>query len=184
MKFLEELKEYKQQRIDDIQSEKDLLEKLQLDYQSKLDQGKALEEEYKICFDDKVFEALVAQNVQTEQVKCKMNKAMIQVGLMDIGQLPLKNFEIKKQIDDFVGSFKLEKLKENILLKKEEYINSIKVYSATMAQIESARVEVEELEPIIVQGNKGAIKTAFYKAGYYIDIDSSVVPEGPVNNFV
>jgi len=181
MKFIEELKEYKQQRIDAIQGKKDLLEKLKLDYQSELDQGKDLEEEYKICFDDKVFEALVAQNVQTEQLKCKMNKVKAEVELMDIGHLPLKNSEIKKQIDDFVSSFKLEKLKENILLKKEEYINSIKVYSETMAQIESARVEVEELEPIIVQGNKGAIKTAFYKAGYYVDIDSSVVSEYELN---
>lgn len=182
MKFIEELKEYKKQRINAIQSKKDVLKKLQLEYQSKIYQGKALEQQYKICFDDKIFELLVKQNVQTEQLKCEMNKTKSQLELMDIGQLPLKNSEIKKQIDDFVSSFKLKKLKENILLNKEKYINSVKVYSETMAEIESARVEVEELQSIIVHGNKETIKTAFCKAGHYIDIGSSVVSEYVINS--
>jgi len=166
IKFITELKVYRQQRMDAIQGKKDLLERLQLDYQLKLEQSKALEDEYKTCFDDKVFEALVTQNVQTEELKREVNKTKAQVGLMDIGHLPLKNSEIKKQIDDFINSFKLEKLRENILIKREEYINSIKVHREAMDQIESARIEVEELEPIIVQGNKETIKTAFYKASY------------------
>ena len=42
MKFITELKEYKQQRMDEMQSKKDLLVKLKLDYQNKLEKSEAL----------------------------------------------------------------------------------------------------------------------------------------------
>jgi hypothetical protein len=182
IEFLTELKEYKQQRMDEMQSKKDLLEKLKLDYQRKLERSKLLEKNYKLYFDNNIFEELVTQNVQVADLKCEINKTMTQVELMDIGHLPLKNSEIKKQVDDFVNSFKIEKLKETVLHKKEEYLNSLSEYYEAMYQISSTKFEVEELEPITVQGNKETIKTAFYYPGYNIDIDSCVITKYELNS--
>jgi len=182
IKFITELKEYKQQRMDEMQSKKDLLEKLKLDYQRKLEKSKTLEEEYKLHFDNNIFEALVTQNVQVGDLKCEINKARTQVEIMDIGHLPLKNYEIKKQVDDFVNSFKIEKLKETVLHKKEEYLNSLSEYYEAMYQINSTKFEVDELEPIIVQGNKETIKAAFHYPDYYIDIDGCIITKYELNS--
>lgn len=182
IEFLTELKEYKQQRMDEMQSKKDLLEKLKLDYQRKLERSELLEKNYKLHFDNNMFEDLVTQNVQVGDLKCEIKKTIAQLDLMDIGHLPLKNSEIKKQVDDFVNSFKIEKLKETVLHKREEYLNSLSEYYEAMYQINSTKFEIDELDPIIVQGNKETLKSAFYYPGYYIDINSSVITKCELNS--
>lgn len=182
IEFLTELKEYKQQRMNEMQSKKDLLEKLKLDYQRKLERSELLEKNYKLHFDNNMFEDLVTQNVQVGDLKCEIKKTIAQLDLMDIGHLLLKNSEIKKQVYDFVNSFKIEKLKETVLHKREEYLNSLSEYYEAMYQINSTKFEIDELDSIIVQGNKETLKSAFYYPGYYIDINSSVITKCELNS--
>lgn len=185
MIFINDLQAYKKQRLDTIQRKKDSLEQLKTEYQNKLEQIKASEQEYQVNFEEKVFDYLTVLKQELNKIKSNMDKVQTQVDLMNIGQLKLDNDEITKQITDYVDSMRLDKLKENILIAKQKYLDSIKKFRTTTEEIEATRSEIDNLSEVIDQENKKPIARAFYgkRESYYLNkeylgIDLSSVAGG------
>lgn len=179
MEFIDELNNYKQQRESEILGKQILLTKLQLDYKNVLYQVKASKEKYKLSklsFSDSTFESLTKLQTQAEYLKYQIELAKIQVSLMDIGNYKLDKIEVTSQVKEFVGLFQLEKLKKNILQKKADYLNSFKIYSETLQKIEAARLQLDNLEPVIVEADKVPILRAFYNPKYYLDAECDISP--------
>jgi len=162
MEFLERIKSYKKSREDAISGKQSQAARLEADYQNKLIEVGKAEELYKISFDEKVFSDLEKLKAQAEQLKVKSAKVNAQVKLMEVGQLAgLGYAEVEKQVDEYIASFELQLLKENIIEAKQKYIESLNAFREATAAISATRTEIDELAPVIEEHNKIPLARAF-----------------------
>jgi hypothetical protein len=172
MKFVDDLKQYKKSREDAITGKHAQAAQFKKDYQGKLLEVEEATEAYRVDFDEKVFEKLEKLKAQAEQLKIKTAKVNTQVELMEVGQLSgLSCEDVETQVAGYVASFNLDPLKEKIQKAKDEYLEALNNFSAATAKIEAARVEINELAPVIQEHNKTPIARAFrtYQDQYGLD---------------
>lgn len=138
-----------------------------------------VEELYKIEFDEKVFTKLEKLKSQLGQLKHDETRIDSQVGLMEVGQLSgLGYADVEKQVDEYVASFNLNSLKENILKAKLAYIESLNVFCEATETISGARDEVNELAQVIEEHNKVPMAHAFrtYQDHYFLTEEYFINP--------
>lgn len=172
MKFLDDIKGYKKSREDAITGKYAQAAQFKEDYQGKLLEVEEAAEAYRVDFDEKVFDKLEKLKAQAEQLKIKTAKVNTQVELMEVGQLSgLSCEDVETQVAGYMASFNLDPLKEKIQKAKDEYLEALNNFSAATAEIEAARVEINELAPVIQEHNKVPMARAFraYMGQYDLD---------------
>lgn len=158
MKFIDDVKAYKESKENAIQDKKDLLKQLEKDYDNKSLEIKKTESDYRNTFDDKTFDKLTKLKLDLQDIEKNISKTKDKLSLMDIGEMDLSADDVEKQLNDYIKSLHLEKIRQDIILKKSEYINSINAFIEALDKICVERREINNIQMYITKDTKDVIK--------------------------
>lgn len=145
MKFVEELKEYANNRSSKIVEKQQYIKGLQVQLQSKKDEVKKLENDYKQTFDDKVFDNLLQSKKDADNVQDDINKISGIISLMDEGNFQYDAATLESEIDEYINGLELEKLKDAISKAKDAYIASLDAFITALNDIGKIKNEIMPL---------------------------------------
>jgi hypothetical protein len=132
MLFTKRLKTYIQKRQQSIENKK-IIDKLNENYQDKLDEKKVIDVNYKLTLPDVVDVTTTTLKSEKKELKSEIGNANDQTMLIDTKQLELAENKLKlnekdatKPINNYVDSIEINKLKDNVLKAKQRYVNLAK----------------------------------------------------------
>lgn len=103
------------------------------------------EDQYKQTFDDELFDTLIQLKKDADSIKDDINKTSEVIALMGTGEFNYDMKMLENEIDTYIEKSGLNKLKEAVIVAKENYLKAISGYEDKLKDIYSVRSSMDSM---------------------------------------
>lgn len=143
--FVTELSSYVGHRNKKISEKNSALLSLREQLKDKKERIAKAEAEYKQTFDDELFDNLIQLKKDADSIKDDINKTSEVIALMGTGEFNYDLKMLENEIDTYIEKSGLNKLKEAVIVAKENYLKAISSYEDKLKDIYSVRSSMDSM---------------------------------------